>query len=168
MVPHGHGPAAPFGQADDVGGFLGVGREGLFDKDVATGLKRVHRQPIMRAVGGEDGYRLGRDPGEHLVVIGKHGGRRTWNGAAQGMRRGGVKIGQPDDFDIPARHEPPQVDMRDPATSGDPDPQHGDLPIIDATRRPPKRSRRFRRDPARSSHQVARARVKGRERDPAA
>ena len=62
LVPDTDLEPAPPRQADDVGRFLDVCGERLFDEHMATSLKRIHRQPVMREMGRKDRQRLRRLP----------------------------------------------------------------------------------------------------------
>ena len=119
-------PASP-GEPDDIRRLLDIGGEGLLDEDVAPGLERVHRDPIMPEVGDEDADRRGGLPAEQFAVVGEgrdRAGRVTLADLRdQRLGAGRVLIDAADDRNVREREQPIHVNPRRPAAPDNPDPE---------------------------------------------
>jgi len=95
---------------------------------MATGLKGVHRQPVVPEVRGEDAQRVGAQPPQQLAVVGENAGRsppwtsRLVDFRGERLRARPIRVGTADDRDLGQCNEPIQMDPRCSTATGNPDP----------------------------------------------
>jgi hypothetical protein len=109
-------------QANDVGCFLGVSREGLFHKDVAAGLEGVHGWAIVVQMRREDRKRIGRCGCEQFSVVGERSRRSVGHHGRECACGPNIRIRAADHVHPLECDQPAQMDPGRPATAGDPDP----------------------------------------------